>query len=186
LLGRGPDLREDEPRLAGATARIGVATASLYPRVTIEGFWGGASPQLSALTAESALIWGVGPTIQWQFPNQSIPRARLREAKAAERASLAAFDSIVLTALKETEQALSIYGSELQHHADLLDAQSKAQRTYDIAHGQFLAGEASQLDLLSSEQGVTAADAAVAASEAALAQDQIAVFKALGGGWASK
>ena len=186
LLRRRPDLREAERRLAGATARIGVATAALYPRVTIEGFWGGASPQLSALTAENALIWGVGPTIQWQFPNQSIPRARLREAKAAERASLAAFDSTVLTALKETEQALSIYGSELQHHADLLDAQSKAQRTYDIAHGQFLAGESSQLDLLSSEQGVTAADAAVAASEAALAQDQIAIFKALGGGWGSK
>lgn len=186
LLRRRPDLREAERRLAGATARVGVATAGLYPRVTLGGFWGGGTPQISALTAESALIWGVGPTIQWDFPNQSIPRARLHEAKAGERAALASFDSAVLGALKETEQALSAYGAELQHNADLLDALSKARRTYEIAHGQFQAGEASQLDLLTAEQTVTGADAAVAASDAALAQDQIAVFKALGGGWVVK
>jgi NodT family efflux transporter outer membrane factor (OMF) lipoprotein len=186
LLRRRPDLREAERRLAGATAEVGVATASLYPRISITGFYGGAGSELSALTAERGLIWGVGPTIQWDFPNQSVPRARIHEAKAAQRGALAAFDSAVLRALKETEQALSLYGAELQHHADLLDAQSKARRTYDIAHGQFLAGEASQLDLLSAEQGVTGADAAVAASDAALAQDQIAIFKALGGGWAAR
>ena len=186
LLRRRPDLREAERRLAGATARVGVATASLYPRVTIEGFWGGAGSELSALTAERGLIWGVGPTIQWAFPNQSIPRARVQEAKAGERAALAGFDSVVLRALKEAEQALSIYGAELQHHADLLDVQAKARRTYEIASGQFRAGETSQLDLLSAEQTVTGADAAVAASDATLAQDQIAIFKALGGGWAGK
>jgi NodT family efflux transporter outer membrane factor (OMF) lipoprotein len=185
LLRRRPDLREAERRLAQATAEVGVATASLYPRVTINGFWGGASSELSALTAARGLIWGVGPTIQWSFPNQSLPRARVHQAKATERAALAAFDSAVLRALKETEQALSIYDAELDHHADLLVAQAKAQRTYEIAHGRFAAGEASQLDLLTAEQGLTGADAAVAASESALAQDQIAIFKALGGGWGS-
>ncbi len=186
LLRRRPDLREAERRLAASTAQVGVATASLYPRISITGFYGGAGSELSALTAERGLIWGVGPTIQWDFPNQSVPRARIHEAKAAQRAALAAFDGAVLRALKETEQALTFYGSELQHHVDLLDAQAKARRTYDIAHGQFLAGEASQLDLLTSEQSVTAADAAVAGSDAALAQDQIAIFKALGGGWAAR
>jgi len=185
LLRRRPDLREAERRLAQSTAEVGVATASLYPRVTINGFWGGASSELSALTASRALIWGVGPTISWAFPNQSLPRARLHQAKATEQAALAAFDSAVLKALKETEQALSLYGAELDHHADLLDAQAKARRTYEIASGQFAAGEASQLDLLTAEQGVTGADAAVAASESALAQDQIAIFKALGGGWSA-
>jgi outer membrane protein, multidrug efflux system len=164
---------------AGASARIGVATAALYPRITIGGFYGGVGPSLSALGAVS----GIGPTIQWDFPNQSLPRAHIRQAKASERAALAALDSAVLRALKETEQALSAYGAELEHHEDLVDAPAKARSTYDIAHGQFLAGGASQLDLLTAEQSVTAADTAVAASDAALAQDQIAIFKALGGGW---
>jgi outer membrane protein TolC len=54
---------------------------------------------------------------------------------------------------------------------------------FSIAHDQFLAGALSNLDLLTTEQSLVAVDAAVASSDAALVQDQIAVFKALGGGW---
>ena len=121
---------------------------------------------------------------RWEFPNQSLPRARLHQARVGEQAALAAFDGAVLQALKETEQALSAYSTELEHHQDLLLAQTKARRAYDLAHGQFLAGATSQLDLLSAEQAFVSAEAAVAGSDGALVQDQIAVFKALGGGWA--
>jgi outer membrane protein TolC len=113
----------------------------------------------------------------------SLPRARIHAAKATAAAALATFDSTVLQALKETEQALSTDGAEIDHHAALVEAQGKARRALDMAHGQFLAGSLSTLDLLTSEQALVAADTAVAASDTALAQDQIAVFKALGGGW---
>ncbi|MDB5445762.1 MAG: transporter, partial [Phenylobacterium sp.] len=185
LLKRRPDVRQAERRLAGATARIGVATAELYPRITLTGFYGGVGLHLADLTAERGLAWGLGPSVRWAFPNQSVPRARLRQAQAGERAALAGFDGTVLQALKETEQALTAYGAELEHHADLVTAQAKAHRVYELAHGQFLAGASSQLDLLSAEQSAVAAEAAAAASDTALVQDQIAVFKALGGGWAS-
>jgi outer membrane protein TolC len=85
--------------------------------------------------------------------------------------------------LRETETALAAYGAELDHHAALADAQGKAQRAFDIARGEHVAGAVSTLDLLTSEQTLLAADAAVAASDAALVQNQVAVFKALGGGW---
>jgi outer membrane protein TolC len=65
----------------------------------------------------------------------------------------------------------------------LADAQSYAHSAFNMAHEQFLAGSVSNLDLLTTEQVLVAADAAVAASDSALIQDQIAVFKALGGGW---
>ncbi|MGZ5986777.1 MAG: TolC family protein, partial [Caulobacteraceae bacterium] len=104
-------------------------------------------------------------------------------AKAGEAASLANFDNAVLQALKETEQALAAYGAELDHRKALGEALDKAQRAMDMAHGQFAAGAASTLDTLTSERALIAASAQVAASDAALAQDQIAVFKALGGGW---
>jgi outer membrane protein TolC len=90
---------------------------------------------------------------------------------------------VVLQALKETEQALATYGSELDRRQALSDAQDRAQKAFDMAHGQFLAGAVSNLDLLTSEQTLVSADAAVATSDTALVQDQIAVFKALGGGW---
>jgi NodT family efflux transporter outer membrane factor (OMF) lipoprotein len=185
LLKRRPDVRLADRRLAAATARIGVATAELYPRVSLTGFYGGASADLSGLIAERGLVWGVGPSISWTFPNMAGPLAQVHGAKAAAAGSLAGFDSTVLQALKETEQALSTYGAELDHHQDLVDAQAKAQRALEMAHGQYVAGSLSTLDLLTSEQALVAADAAVAASDAALAQDQIAVFKALGGGWRS-
>lgn len=183
LIRRRPDVRQAERRLAGATARVGVAMADLYPRITLTGFYGGAAAAIPDLATNAGLAWGVGPAMRWAFPNQSLPRARLRQARAGARAALAGFDGAVLMALKETEQALTAYGAELQHDADLKDAQGKATRTYELAHGQFLAGAATQLDLLTAEQSLVAADAAVAASDGALAQDQIAVFKALGGGW---
>jgi outer membrane protein TolC len=93
------------------------------------------------------------------------------------------FDAVVLQALKETEQALSTYGAELDRRQALSEAQERAHRVFDIAHDQVMAGAASSVDLLAAEQSLVSADAAVAASDAALVQDQIAVFKALGGGW---
>ena len=183
LLRRRPDVRQADRRLAGAVARVGVATAELYPRITLGGFYGGVGSDLPSLTTERGLAWGVGPKIAWSFPNQALPRARIRQAEAGEQAALASFDSTVLGALKETEQALSAYGAELDHHQALVEAQTRARRVYELAHDQFLAGAATQLDLLSSEQSLVSSDAAAAASDAALVQDQIAVFKALGGGW---
>ena len=183
LLKRRPDVRQAERRLAAATARIGVATADLYPRIELKGLIGGVSTEPDQFTTNKGITWGLGPAISWNFPNQAGPRARVRQAKAATAAALASFDAVVLQALKETEQALAIYRSELDHRQALSEAQDRAQQSFDIAHSQFIAGAVSNLDLLTSEQQLIATDAAVASSDAALVQDQIAVFKALGGGW---
>jgi NodT family efflux transporter outer membrane factor (OMF) lipoprotein len=185
LVKRRPDVREAERRLAGATARIGVATAALYPQITLTGAYGGISPDLSTLTNVFGLAWGVGPHIRWTFPNQTLPRAQLQQAEAGQRAALANFDGTILKALRETEQALAAYGAELERDEYLRLAQAKARRTYELAHGQFLAGATSQLDLLTAEQTLVSAEASVAASASDLVQDQIVVFKALGGGWSS-
>jgi len=183
LLRRRPDVREAERRLAAATARIGVATADLYPRITLAGFWGSASNNAGLLDTGEGLIWGIGPKITWSFPNQAVPRARIRQAKANTNAALAQFDSTVLRALNETAQALARYGSEIERRDALGQFQARERQAYGIAHDQFLAGSISDIDLLTTEQSLIAADAAVAASDATIAQDQIAVFKALGGGW---
>jgi NodT family efflux transporter outer membrane factor (OMF) lipoprotein len=183
LLKRRPDVRQAEWRVAAATARIGVATADLYPRISLTGFYGGVSTRFDQLTTNDARAWGVGPSISWSFPNQSLPRARVAQAKAAAAAALAGFDAAVLQALKETEQSLATYGAELERRQALADAEVSAQRAFDLAHDQFVAGSLTNLELLITEQSLVAADAAVATSDAALAQDQVALFKALGGGW---
>jgi len=183
LLRRRPDIRQAERRLAGATARIGVATADLYPRISLTGFFGGVSATFPDLTTNDARAWGVGPSIVWSFPNQAGPRARVRQAQANADSALAGFDAAVLRALKETEQSLSAYGAELDRRQALADAQDQAQKAFDLADDQFLAGALTNLDLLTTEQSLISVDASVALSDTALVQDQIAVFKALGGGW---
>jgi multidrug efflux system outer membrane protein len=183
LLRRRPDVRQAERRVAAATARIGVATADLYPRVSLTGFFGGASATLPELTTNEGRAWGVGPSIKWSFPIQAGPRARVHQAEAGASAALAGFDAAVLQALKETEQSLAIYGTELDRRQALAEAQVQAQKAFDLAHDQFVEGALTQLELLTTEQSLIAADASVAASDGALVQDQIALFKALGGGW---
>jgi len=118
------------------------------------------------------------------------PRFRIgRSAKWALVLAAAVFifrrviASVVLTALKETEQALALYSAALANRQSLVEAQGKIHEAFRIAHDQFLAGSLSNLDLLTTEQSLVALDAAVASSDASLVQDQIAVFKALGGGW---
>jgi len=183
LIRRRPDVRGAERRLAAATAEIGVATADLYPTIRLVGLYGGAASELAQLNTNVGRTWGVGPAISWSFPNMAGPRARVRQAKAAQVAALASFDSVVLTALKETEQALTLYSAALDNRQALGDAQEKIHAAFGIAHDQFHAGSISNLDLLTTEQSLVALDAAVASSDAALVSDQIAVFKALGGGW---
>jgi NodT family efflux transporter outer membrane factor (OMF) lipoprotein len=183
LISRRPDVREAERRLAAVTADIGVATAELYPSIHLLGFYGGAATELNQLNTNIGRIWGLGPSISWSFPNQAGPRARVREAKAYQAAALAQFDAVVLTALKETEQALTTYGAALQYRQALGDAQRKIRRTFEIARDGYAAGSSSYLDLLTTEQSLVAIDAAVASSDAELIGAQIDLFKALGGGW---
>jgi outer membrane protein, multidrug efflux system len=183
LLRRRPDVREAERRLAAATADIGVATADLYPRIHLLGFYGGAASEVDQLNTNIGRAWGLGPSISWSFPNQAGPRARVREAKAYQVAALAEFDSVVLTALKETEQALAAYGAALQYRQALGEAQRRIHRTFEIASNGYKAGSSSYLDLLTTEQSLVAIDAQVASSDAELVGTQIDLFKALGGGW---
>ena len=183
LLARRPDVRQAERRVAAATARIGVATADLYPRISLLGSYGGIAVEPSQVFESAGLTWGIGPSIKWSFPNQSPVRARIHQARAGEQAAVAGFDGVVLQALKETDQSLSTYGAELARHQDILTARDRARQAFDMANDQFLAGATSTLDLLNAEITLVNAEAAVAASDGALAQDQIGVFKALGGGW---
>jgi NodT family efflux transporter outer membrane factor (OMF) lipoprotein len=183
LISRRPDVRQAERRLAAATAQIGVATAELYPTIRLIGFYGGAASEVPQLATNVGEVWGIGPTISWTFPNQAGPRARVRQAKASQAAALAAFDEVVLTALKETEQALSTYGAALEHRRALTEAQERIHRSFEIARNGYGAGSTSYLDVLTTEQSLVALDAEVAASDAELIQRQIDLFKALGGGW---
>lgn len=185
LLARRPDIRAAERRLAGETARIGVATADLYPRITLGASLGSTGPDLGDLLTGGPLRWLIGPLLSWAFPNQEPARARIAAAEADAQGALAAFDGAVLLALEETETALSNYARALERRAALQAASEQAARAAQITRAQQREGAINSLARLDAERTLAEATAQLAAQDAAVSRAQIDLFRALGGGWSS-
>lgn len=183
LLARRPDVRAAERKLAADTARIGVETASLYPSVTLFGSVSLGAPKVGNIGKGSSFGYSLGPLISWTFPNFAAARARIRQARAGSDASLAEFEGTVLTALRETEQALARYAAALEQNAALVRAAASAQNAANQTRQRFDSGRDNFLDVLVAEQNRAAARQALALSDANVANLQVALFKALGGGW---
>jgi NodT family efflux transporter outer membrane factor (OMF) lipoprotein len=183
LLARRPDVRAAERTLAADTARIGVATADLYPTIGLGGSAGFASGSLRQLFSASAFNWAAGPLLSWAFPNREAARGRILQAQGQAAASLATFDGTVLTALRETETALSALARELDRREALGRARDSSRIAAQIARLRFTEGIDSFLAELDADRTLAQAEAARAQSDQAIAQDQIALFLALGGGW---
>jgi len=183
LLARRPDVRRAERQLAADTARIGIATADLYPSISLAGSASLGATRIGDIGKPQSFSFSLGPLISWNFPNLSVARARVRQAEAQAQASLAGFDGTVLTALRETEQALARYAGELDRNAALVRADTAAADAASIARQRFDAGRDSFLQLLDAERDRASARGALAGSNARLADAQVSLFKALGGGW---
>ena len=181
LLQRRPDVREAERLLAAATARIGVATADLYPSVTL-GVGAGSTGALADFLTSPTNRYAIGLSIHWQV-NQSLARARIAAANAAARLALAQFDGVVLAALRDTESALTTYAHDLQRDDDLTAAQGRAREVEQEAERLYRGGKIDFLSLLDAQRTLDSAEETLAASHAELATDQLAIFLTLGGGW---
>jgi NodT family efflux transporter outer membrane factor (OMF) lipoprotein len=183
LLARRPDIRQAERQLAAATARIGVATAELYPDISLGGSIGSTASSLGNLVSGSGFRFGLGPLISWTFPNTSVARARIAQAEAGAQAALARFDGTWLGALEETESALTRYARELERVATLRRARANGAEAARIARLRYRAGRESFQIVLDAERSLSETEAALAQAEAQLSDNLVTVFLALGGGW---
>ncbi len=174
LIARRPDIREAEHRLAAATARIGVATADLYPRIQL----GGSAGMIGGVT--DAFLT---PLISWVFLDRSGARTRINSARGAEAAALANWDVVMLRALREVETALADYSAERARRAVLALALVESDKVATRARVRFDLGADSYLLVLDAERTRNEAGSQLAASDLRIAQIQVLLFRALGGGW---
>jgi len=181
LLKRRPDVREAERQLAAATARIGVATAALYPSISL-GASAGSVGVAADLFQPDTNRWSIGPLISWSFPING-QRQRVSEAQASTRGALAHFDGVVLNALRETQTNLASYAADAQHVEALRAAFASAQESANETHRLYAAGRESFLADLDATRTLTSLRAQVAAAEGQEALDQVKLFLSLGGGW---
>ncbi|EHP43427.1 NodT family RND efflux system outer membrane lipoprotein [Cupriavidus basilensis OR16] len=181
LLKRRPDIRQAERELASATAKIGVATADLYPSIRI-GASAGLSGILSDLGTGPTAHWGLGPLITWNLPTNGV-RPRIHAMEAGADAALARFDGVVLKALQETQGALSAYTRELERNRSLRVARDDANEVARQQRLLYQAGRVPYLSSLDADRTLAGTEAALAASDSQVAIYQIDLFLALGGGW---
>ena len=181
LIARRPDVHVAERQLAGATARIGVATAALYPHIGL-GISGGSFGFLKDLGKGPANMWSIGGLLQWSIPSGGA-RARVRAANAEADAALARFDGTVLAALRETETALAVYAEDHNRAVSLDQALASAQQEADDTHRMRAAGRSPVSASIGAAQSTLVARASQTSAREALAMDQVNVFLALGGGW---
>ena len=184
LLRHRPDVRVAERQLAGTTARIGVAVADLFPRVTLIGDVGYSAATFADLGQSESRFYSVGPSISWAAFDLGRVRARIGAARAQTDAALANYQGAVLGALEDTEGALITYGRSQSRRDALQLAAAASDKAASLAQQRFEGGLIDFLEVLDAERTALSAELLLSQSRTDAATSLIAVYKAIGAGWA--
>lgn len=185
LLRRRPDVLAAERRLAASTADIGVATAELFPKLSIGVGGGFQALDAGDLFESGSQRFGVMPVISWRVFDGGRVRAEIRAREADQRQAALAYEQAVLAALGDAEQALGDYRAGLVALRRYEQALEASQRSYGHARQRFAAGAIAGGELLAAERQLHEAQAAAVRAHTAAAVQLVALYKALGGGWSA-
>ena len=183
LLRRRPDIRRAERELAAATARIGVATADLFPRFLLTGAFGGRSDVIGDLATGPGRSWGFGPSVRWPVFAGGRIRANVRAQNARQEQALALYEKAVLTSMEEVENSLVAYSQEQERRILLAASVESNRRAADLAASRYSAGLDDFLSVLDALRSLYASQDRLAQSEKTVEVNVIGLYKALGGGW---
>ncbi len=183
LLQRRPDVVQAEQGLAAATARIGMATADRFPKLSITGILGIASPQLSRLVANETFFGVAGPSLTGPLFNAQILGFQQKAVEAQARQALAQYEQTILVAFREVEDAL-VGVSTAREQADAQERQVNALRSaLHLANLRYKGGLANYLDVLIAQRSLFDAELSLAATRRLHLVSIVQLYKALGGGW---
>jgi NodT family efflux transporter outer membrane factor (OMF) lipoprotein len=186
VLRRRPDVAAAEQRLHAATARIGVATADLFPRFTLGGLIGSQAIDSSALFERGSETRLVALGIDWSFLDIGRVRARIAASDADAAGELARYEQAVLLALEDTENALVRYGRARIEDQHLERAALDSARAARLARVRFEAGAADLFEVLDAERTQLQAQDAFADGRTRSVTGAVALYKALAGGWPTR
>jgi outer membrane protein, multidrug efflux system len=183
LLARRPDVVAAEQRLAAANARIGAARAAYFPSISLTGYAGSESAELSSLFASGTGVWQAALGLVEPIFNAGRTRRQVEAARARERQALAAYTKAVQSAFAEVEDALVARRTGAEERAVLarqVEALSRARR---LAGLRYEAGESSYLEVLDAERSLFRAELELSRAQRDELEATVDLMKALGGGW---
>ena len=186
LLAERPDIRSAEQQLIAANANIGAARAAFFPRVTLTTSIGTTSSEFSNLFSSGTKAWAFAPQITLPIFNAGANQANLDSARAGQKIAVAQYEKSIQAAFREVADALAgraTYDEELR----ALVAQSKAEETrFQLSDMRYRGGVASGLDLLDAQRSLFTSQLATAQIRQQRLQNQVVLYKTLGGGWATR
>ncbi len=183
LLQRRPDIARSRSQLAQATAAIGIAQARFFPRLVLNASFGFESVAASGLGDSDARTSGLVPFLDWPILNGGRLRARYAVADADAAAAALAYEHTVLSALAETETALSDYAAARSTAIQLADAATKAREAALLARRLYDNGLTAFIDVLDAERSQTDLEDELAVAKTRTLLQLVQLYKALGGGW---
>ncbi len=185
LLKRRPDIRRSEAQLAAATARIGEAKADLFPRFVLTGTAGRQATQLHDLTLGAGNFFSAGPGISLPLFTGGRIRSNIAVQTSRQREALIGYQSTVLNALEEVENALVSYSQEQERRDRLNEAVSHSQLAVDLATEQYKAGLVDFLSVLDAQRDLYANEDQLVQSQTTVTANLVGLYRALGGGWSA-
>jgi NodT family efflux transporter outer membrane factor (OMF) lipoprotein len=183
LLRQRPDVRRAERQLAAQTARVGVATADLYPTFSLGGFLGVQATSSGDLTSSDSLTWGVGLPIRWNLFAGGRIRSQIRAEEARTEQAMLAYELTVLFALEETEGAMVAYENEQIRRSLLARSVDATERSLELVLTQYRAGLTDFQNVLDTQRTLLNRQDDLAASRGQVVRNLIALYRSLGGGW---
>ncbi|HEX9720673.1 MAG TPA: efflux transporter outer membrane subunit [Ramlibacter sp.] len=183
VLVRRPDVRQAEQQLIAANANIGAARAAFFPRITLTAGIGTASSELSGLFKGGSWGWPAAPQLLQPIFDAGRNRAGLAAAHASRDIAVAQYEKAIQSAFREVADALAgraTFGEQLQAQRNVADAEAVRYRLSELRYN---AGVASYLDLLDAQRSLFAARQALVQTRLQQLQNQVQLYKALGGGW---
>lgn len=178
-----PDVRRSERRLAARTALVGVATADLYPRISLLGSIGLESIAAGRLMNLDSSFWRYGSGFSWNLFDAGAIRRNIEVQSAIQEQALIDFESSILLAQEEVENALVAYAEEQLRRESLKAATDAARRAVLVARDQYAAGLVDFSNVLDAQRSLLLFQDSLAQSDGTVTSNLVRLYKALGGGW---
>jgi NodT family efflux transporter outer membrane factor (OMF) lipoprotein len=183
LVRQRPDIRASEALLHAASAQVGVATANLYPRITLTGGYGSETVKPGSLFSGGTAVWNLGAGLLQPLFHGGELSAKRRAAVAAYDQASALYRAVVLQAFQNVADVLRALDADARTLQAQVDAEAAAHDTLDLTQKQFQLGAVNYLSLLNAERQYQQARIGLVQAKAARFADTAALFQALGGGW---
>jgi NodT family efflux transporter outer membrane factor (OMF) lipoprotein len=185
ILRRRPDVRRAERELAAQTARIGVATADLYPKFRLSGSIGLETLSIRNLFSVGTQSLSGGPGITWAIFDAGAIRQNIEVQSALQEQYVIAYQASLLSALEEVENALVAYAEEQERRESLREAAQAAEKAVELAQQKYQAGLTDFSIVLDAQRSLLSFQQELAQSEGTVTSNLVRLYKAVGGGWTS-